>query len=79
MRTTLSISGALLLSIAAFTAPAFAWSEQNCRSECGRRMAGQEAACYAQFNCAQYRGGKQVGASQQKAKADALSKKRGYQ
>ncbi len=79
MRSLMALSSTLLFAAVLFASPAFAWSEQNCRSECARRMAGQEAACYVQFNCAKYRGGKQVGASQQKAKADAWSKRKGYQ
>ncbi len=79
MRHLIGLTSAVLLSIVVFSGPASAWSERNCKSECARRMPGQEAACVVQFNCAQYRGGRHVGAGQQKVKADSWSRRHGYQ
>jgi hypothetical protein len=65
------VSSAALLMVLALVGPAFAWSEQNCKSECASRMPSDVAACIAQYRCSQYRGGKQIKASQQKAATDA--------
>jgi hypothetical protein len=74
------IAGALLgLSLVLSTAPASAWSEQNCQNSCKNRMPDNVSGCYARFNCAQYRGKPSVAADQESAALDAWIKKKNQQ
>jgi hypothetical protein len=54
-------------------APASAWSEQNCISQC--QKASDASACINQYNCAQYRGKRTIPKSQEQSATDAWLKR----